>query len=321
MIHAREIYNIEIDRSSLPSSYTIAVYVWKGLKESPPLEAEYSITKENTEGLSDLDYVNISPLVLDFIEPVNNEFSEGINNYNDVVWVKWEVYLNEDVLPSQEDTVIAINGFETVDKEILLNGSELSMYSEFIVPFKEGNTLTVKSYPNLEIDEQYVTTNGTLSSNQFRHVLIKRPSTDKYVEVSTGLEKVYIYVEEVSRYDSNELKFVNSFGCVQLLPFYSERKEKLNTTKEKYKSKGNGSGHKVVNFNTNGNISIDLKSNYHSEQSNDSFEAMFLSDLVWCNNEPVNLESTALSYKTRLNDKVISYSITLSESRSKINTY
>ena len=321
MIYAREYHEIEIDRTLQPSTYTLVLYIWKGSSDGLPATAEYSITKSNTENLTTPDYINISPLVLDFIEPIENNFVEGLNNYNDAVWVEWQVFLNNDVEYSQRGIDLAVNGYNSEDKEVLLNGGELSMYDNFIVPFKTGNTITVLSYPSSEINNTYVTTSSLLSNEQIKHLFIKRPTTDKYIKVSNGTENYYIYLEDKNKYQVNEVKFINSYGAIQILPFYSERKDKLTINKETYKAKSFKTNHKYVNFNLNGRDGITLQSNYHSEESNQVFEALMLSEFVWCNDVPVNVKSSNISYKTTVNDKLISYSIELEVSSDKIRTF
>ena len=321
MIYAREYHEIEIDRTSQPSTYTLVLYIWKGSSDGLPATAEYSITKSNTENLTTPDYINISPLVLDFIEPIDNSFVDGINNYNDAVWVEWQIFLNDDVSFSQRGIDLAVNGYQSQDKEILLNGGELSMCNSFIVPFKTGNNISVLSYPNSEINDSYAATSSLLSNEQIKHILIKRPLNDKYIKVSNGTESVFIYLEDENKYEVNEVKFINSYGVIQILPFYSERKDKLTINKETYKAKSFKTNHKYVNFNLNGRDSFTLQSNYHSEDSNNAFEALMLSEFVWCNDVPVNIKSSNISYKTRVSDKLISYSIELEVSRDKIRTF
>ena len=321
MIYAREYHEIEIDRTLKPSTYTLVLYIWKGSSDGLPVEAEYSITKTNIENTDTPDYINISPLVLDFIEPIQNNFTEGINNYNEAVWVEWQVFLNDDLTYSQRGIDLAVNGYSTEDKEILLNGGEFSMCDTFIVPFKTGNTVTVVSQPNNEINDSYATSSSLLSNEQIKHILIKRPYSDKYIKVSNGSEDYYIYLEDKNKHQVNEVKYINSYGAIQVLPFYSERKDKLTVNKETYKAKAFNTNHKYVNFNLNGRESISLQSNYHSEESNKAFESMFMSEFVWCNDIPVNLKTTSISYKSRVNDKLISYEIELELSKDKIRTF
>lgn len=321
MILAREKYEIEIYRSTIPDSITLALYVWKGDKNTVPSAAVYSVTKDNLEGLSTPDYIDIASLSSDYIDNIQNSFNTGLNNYNDCVWVKYEVYLNNEETPNQEDVLLAVNGYFTIDKQILLDGSELSMYDEYIVPFKVGNTITVQSYPNSEINTSYANVSSNLSNEQLKHILIKRPATDKYIKVSNGTEEVYIYIEELTRYKTNNVTFVNSFGCVQLIPFLNERNDSLKVEGSTFRVGVSSSNHKYIDYNKNGRQDLKLKSGFHEEEANEAFESLLLSECLYVQNIPCNITSKSIAYKNRLNDKLIEYTLNFSESFDKLNTY
>lgn len=320
MIYTREINNIEISRESNPSSYTLALYIWKGDKNSVPLEAEYSITKENIQSLTSPDYINISPLVDDFILSSYNSFTEGLNDYNDVAWCKYEIYYNNATEPSSEGVELCVKGYGNKGKNILLDGEELSMCDEFIVPFLTGNDITVESFPNSEINTTYNTLESDNSNEQIKHLLIKRPLSDKYIRVTNGIESIYLYIEKENKYDINNVVFVNSFGAIQLLPFYYKRTDSLSVTKETFKRSNTLNNHNYIDYNINGRKTIKLNSSFHSEQTNEAFESLMLSFLVWVKYTPVNIKSSSLTYKNRLNDRLISYDIDFDFSNDVLKT-
>lgn len=321
MIYTRKINNIEIDRSSTPSFYTLALYIWKGDKNSPPTEAEYSITKENVGSLSTPDYINISPLIDDFIESSYIDLEVGLNNYNDVVWCKYEIYYNNATSPSLEVVDLCLRGYRNKDNKILLDGSELSMYDSFIVPFLSGNDISVKSFPNSEINEVYSVAVSDLSNEQVKHLLIEKPVSDKYIRVSIGSESIYIYIENETKFKNNNVSFINSFGAIQLIPFYSKRVDSVSVNKETYKKSNSINNHNYLDYNINGRKSLKLNSNFHSENTNECFESLLMSGLVWVNNLPVNIKNSNITYKNRVNDKLISYEFSFDSSEDVIKTF
>lgn len=79
-------------------SYTLNLFVWNGIKTTPPSEAQYRITKTNPTASDGVDKINISNLINDFIEfTPNKSTTTELNNGNNQVWVRQEVeYLTED---------------------------------------------------------------------------------------------------------------------------------------------------------------------------------------------------------------------------------
>jgi len=98
-------------------TYTLNLFIWNGLKNSPPAEPQYQITKENPTGSIGTDKINIARLVNDYInfEP-NKSFITELNNGNNQVWVRQEVeYTTSDeddngVLQLAE-TVLCLKGY------------------------------------------------------------------------------------------------------------------------------------------------------------------------------------------------------------------
>lgn len=322
MIQARNTYNIEIDRSTAPEKYTVALFIWKGDKNTPPTNAEYSITKNNIQLLTTDDYIGISDIIRDFIEPTIPTFIEGLNNYNNAIWVKYQVFLNDDIVASQEDTLLFVDGFTDTTNNILLDGYELTMYDSFLIPVTAGSTYTVLSYPSNQINTSYELAVNDESSEQIEVIKITRPSIDTYIRVSDGTNEVYIYPEQKTRLGNTVLTYINSKGVYQQIPFFGEKRNSIEVNKEVYRVGSSLSGHTYTQFNTNARTEIKLKSGYHTEGTNKAIESLFLSEYVWLGDDftAVNIESKTLDYKTRVNDKVINYDITLKESFDKINT-
>ena len=76
-------------------------------------------------------------------------------------------------------------------------------------------------------------------------------------------------------------------------------------------------------FNIIGNESLVLNSGFVPEAMNDTFKELLLSQYVWIvrngDTLPVNIEESALTFKTGLNDKLINYTINLKFAFDTIN--
>ena len=98
-------------------TYTLNLFIWNGLKNSPPAEPQYQITKENPTGSTGTDKINIARLVNDYInfEP-NKSFITELNNGNNQVWVRQEVeYTTSDTddngVLQLAETVLCLKGY------------------------------------------------------------------------------------------------------------------------------------------------------------------------------------------------------------------
>lgn len=321
MIQARNKYYIDIDRSTAPSSYTLAIYVWKGDKTDIPEVAEYSITIQNIELSIETESVEISTIVRDYIEHNKPSLNDGLNVFDSNVWMAYQVFLNDDTTPSQTDTRLFVDGYNTDDSNVLLDGYELTMYDTFLIPLFNGNDYTITSYPNNEIDESINISLSEESSEVAQLYKIQRPLNDTYIRVSDGSKELYIYPEKETRRGNVDITFINSYGVLQTIPFFDEVKESLRISSKEFRTGVSSSGHRYVKFNTNGRGEYKVKSGYHTEGTNKAIESLLLSEYVWYGSDmiPVNISTTTMDYKTRVKDKVISYSITFKESFDKID--
>jgi hypothetical protein len=81
--------------------------------------------------------------------------------------------------------------------------------------------------------------------------------------------------------------------------------------------------HQYETFHVNGKETLSLNTGFYPESYNEVFRQMSLSDKIWIEyNEktlPVRLTSSNLSFKTRLDDKLINYTIELEFAFDKIN--
>ena len=80
-------------------------------------------------------------------------------------------------------------------------------------------------------------------------------------------------------------------------------------------------------FNVVGNESISLSSGYLSEEYNEVFKQLLLSEKVWITNVsntdvqvlPLNVKTSNITYKTSLNDRLVEYTIDFDNSFDTIN--
>ena len=149
-----------------------------------------------------------------------------------------------------------------------------------------------------------------------------------------GIETIKVNVIEECKYEPKKVTFINKWGALQDMYFFKKSKENLTIKKESYKSNIIGayseysrSNHVNRDFNVVGNESISLSSGYLSEEYNEVFKQLMLSEKVWVTNIletgeqvlPINVKTSSIAYKTSLNDKLVEYTIEFDKSFDTIN--
>ena len=148
------------------------------------------------------------------------------------------------------------------------------------------------------------------------------------------IETIKVNVIEECKYEPKKVTFINKFGALQDMYFFKKSKENLSIKKESYKSNiisslgaYNSSNHVNRNFNVVGSESISLSSGYLSEEYNEVFKQLMLSEKVWVTNIletgeqvlPINVKTSSIAYKTSVNDKLVDYTIEFDKSFDTIN--
>jgi len=154
------------------------------------------------------------------------------------------------------------------------------------------------------------------------------------VSDSDGIQTINVSILEECKYEPKKVTFVNKYGALQDMYFFKKSVEKMNVKKESYKSNildsnyvYNSSNHVYRDFNVVGKESITLSSGFLSEEYNEVFKQMMLSEKVWVTNIvedgeqvlPINVKTSSINYKTSLNDRLVEYTIEFDKSFNVIN--
>ena len=154
------------------------------------------------------------------------------------------------------------------------------------------------------------------------------------VSDSDGVQTINVSILEECKYKPKKVTFVNKYGALQDMYFFKKSVEKMNVKKESYKSNildsnyaYNSSNHVYRDFNVIGKESITLSSGFLSEEYNEVFKQMMLSEKVWVTNItddgeqvlPINVKTSNITYKTSLNDKLVEYTFDFDNSFNVIN--
>lgn len=168
----------------------------------------------------------------------------------------------------------------------------------------------------------YYTSSGTAARYDY---------TTSDTSVSAGGQTITIRRFTCSKFDPIKLVFVNRYGVLQQLYFFAKTVESLSTKKQNYKSNEltvSGSyqyeKHQIKTFNVNGSLRYTLNTDYISEDYNEFMQELMLSEQVWAHIDstiyPVKVNTPTITYKTSLNDKLVSYSVEIEQANDLIST-
>jgi hypothetical protein len=112
------------------TSYTLKIYVWDGVKATPPATASYELTKNNPTSSTGSDKINIARLLNDFIDfaPATGIATSLINGSNQR-WCKLTLTYTTLVLD-----VPTVGTEQTVSTDLVLKGYTGGMGGENAQP-------------------------------------------------------------------------------------------------------------------------------------------------------------------------------------------
>jgi len=156
------------------------------------------------------------------------------------------------------------------------------------------------------------------------------PADTVYVNETSGVTKIDVQNIEECKHTPYKLTFINKFGAYQDLWMFKRSDLSISKTEEEFRSNiiSNGSyntySHQYKTFNVNAKESLTLNTGFYPEDYNEVFKQMMLSERIWIEYDnktlPVKVTSNDFSFRTRLNDKLINYTIQIEFAYDKINT-
>lgn len=326
-------------------SFTLELFVWVGDVASVPTQPQYSKTIYNVESSSDTLKVGIANLISDFIPTqTTTSTTTEILNGNNTVWVKSQVEYDfeGDITTELIETDFSTNGYGygydgenyQPTKTLLSDSQEVDAYQNgyLQVPFLRSqvdtNKLEVLSMPS-ETTIFFESVLPTDESTEIVSILNVNCKDildgDTYLEISYGAlnETLCVFIRNEYKKQPYDVTFLNRYGHTQTMTFFKERVDNMSVKGESYQNRFeqplNGS-HQFTDFNINGQDTFTLESGYVTELQNNLVTEMLLSEAVWIGENPINVETKSVQYKTLSNDKLVNYKVRFKNSYTKINT-
>jgi hypothetical protein len=261
-----------------------------------------------------------------FEEGYNPQSQTALAQSNNLIITRDDYGFSVPVFSDKAERVIFELEGETVRVENILSPSTFStMPITSVGSGTQSPDVPVALQGSLLEEQDYYNNDAV---NDFYHSVRNHAADTVYIENKDGnIETVKVRYIEECKYDPIRLIFINKFGSFQDIFFYKSSSVSLKTKEDSFRRNiislseplggvndgYNTTAHQNKNLYKSGKQSISLNSGFYPEEYNEVFKQLMLSEDVWIKYEerilPVNISDSSMDFKTRLNEKLIEYSI------------
>lgn len=325
-------------------SATIDLYIWDGdLLLDVPATPTYTFTKVRPS----VDYeefnADISEVIREQLNPTPNIVTTSPtqivdSNTDGVKWVKYIVTYNDDEnsIADIEGTFASIDGYgyynegvnPTKPTDNVLTSvvyRKVNREDAILFPFVNNGTITTididSDLGTINATETMVNTDESTEAIQYISVDTSLALTDEYITIATqpaGDEIVYELIDEC-RYNPKTVYFKNKYGVYDQLAMFKKSSTKMNVDSDVFVNNYISNGtydtivHQFKDLNIQAKESITLNSGYITESENELYKQMLLSDKIFFYESgafvPINIKTKSIEYKTRVNDRLVNYTM------------
>lgn len=347
VISARSPFQIIINETGQTGS-KVELFIWnKGTTE--PTTPTYTMSESIASITQTQTSYNISPYILEFINPISSDAVAGITYESDTAWclVKVKRYKLVGSTATLLDTIsyVGVNGFTKVvdglnfDKSgvsnfLLLANENLKnewysngTFYNFLV-LREGIEWSINYYNSVGtlLYTQIFLTAGSSEYYNFKIPLVYTGSV-KIEIVNDDDGVIYtINTEQVEecKYTPVNCSYVNSYGGWQNLVFFKAQSNSINIKGSEYSLLQKNVYYNPLigqrkSFNINGVQTIKLNTGWIKENYNELIKDLLMSETILLDSVPVNIKTQSLTYKTSILDKNINYEIEFDYSNNLLN--
>lgn len=322
------------------TAINIDLFIWDGDITSVPATATESITKtrptvnyaEFNTDISDVIRANINERPVYDITP-----NVQLIDNNNVKWVRYVASYTDSVetISDVVGTFSSVEGYgyysEGVNpqkpSDLVLsdcNNRRADRTSFIILPFINDGTITSidVSTENDEINTTLNPVASVQSTDFIQYVSVNLPATTSDNTLSITFQPTgdtYVFnIEDECRYEPVNVVFKNKYGMYENVFFFKKRVDSITTESEMFVNNYLTAGsydttrHQYQKTNIQAKEKVTLNSGYIREDENELYKQLLLSDSVFFYDNgyiPVNVSSSSLDFKTRVNDKLTNYTI------------
>ena len=326
--------------------YVNELYYWTGSSTNSGSEAQYTLVKypnENSRGIFDVSKV-LNSL---FVQPVEENPSQTFYFAVDAYY-QWRDGSNTLKTGSHviSDTYTVVDSYALWGEPI---NQALYNKTDFW-PILSSNVATQSYTDNNFIDFQVWTSGSTslrftptggattfesitgsndLTNEKIQTVRYTPPNDNGFYVTAMNVlteasERIYFDYKCPTKYDNIRIKWKNRFGAFDFFNFDLVSREQFKVTRQKYQPQlGNWNStqfsyndydSQIQNYLTDTDQTIRVNSDYVSQDYNDTFKELMVSDEIYwiydeSNNDirPISIDTSTLTIKTNVVNKLIQY--------------
>ena len=351
IILSRSPYHFKLTPGITFDEITAEVFIYRGHKvDDKPATSTYNLSKSVVQVGQGAINFDIHKLVNDYVKSnyngigVDGAFTTSLL---DSVWVYIDakIYLSGAEQYQANQTVLAVDGFKyhtevdslwtiefqqnilsSITNHIIYNDSDYPLY--FIT---EGLTTITANGINVPFT----------FSQDYSNQKIGYINVANYIDGSTSFDVVFAYgfgditythsftVKDECKFPLMNCIFKNKFGFWQTIPFNKLSKKTQDFTNESYNGLISNYGSYALNkhvkqtYNVNGKEKVTVNTDFIPENYNALFTELMLSEFIYLEENgtvlPVNLLKNTFEKKTKLNNKLIQYSMDFEYSFNLLN--
>jgi hypothetical protein len=351
IILSRSPYHFKVSPGVTYDEITAEVFIYRGHKvDDRPAISNYQLSKSVVQVGQPTISFDIHKLANDYVK--NRYNAIGIDgsfttSTLDSVWlyVDAKVKLAGVEQYPVNQMVLAIDGFGYHTE--LVNPLIVGFYPKILSNISNHIIYNNSAYPLYFITEGLsgITINGEVVpfsfSQDYSNQKIGYVNIANYIGTSTSFSAVFEYdlgdniythnftIKDECKFPLINCIFKNKFGFWQTIPFNKLSKKSQDFTNESYNGLISNYGsyalnkHEKQTFNVNGKEKVTVNTDFIPEEYNLLFTELMLSEFIYLeeNGEllPVNLVKNSFEKKTKLNNKLIQYSMDFEYSFNLLN--
>ena len=267
-----------------------------------------------------------------FEEGVNPEPSRTLLQSNKIIYRPSDYNVNIPVFAEDTTSVTYFYNNTEVRTDAISDDDNTNQKIQYIYSYVDSDTDTYQ--------ERVLNDGGTLEESvcldRFLRNVETSPVDEIIINSSSSPEVVKIRTLDCSIYDPIKVTFVNKYGALQDLWFDKKSMNSINVQSNDYKASVmdfsstptyDTSAHQNRVLDLVGTESITMNTGYIDEEYNEVFRQLMLSEQVWMTRLtdteevfPLRPKTQSLQFKTRVNDKLVNYTVEFDFAFDKINT-
>lgn len=341
---SRSPFNFKLTSDVLFDNVAIEMYLYTGDKIADrPVLPTYNFTKKVIQaGQTDIS-IEIHQQINDFIS-ANYEKVTGLSTIlnTESIWcyLDAKIFLVDTEIYRVQQQLLGIDGFgyhtelfnpepqkkvlSDINEHIIYNGSAYRLYfsTSGLTDIIVNGTAVAHSF-NPDVSNQAI---ASIDVTDYKGTDTSFTAQFAY---ETGLEEHSFTYKEECKYPLINCIFKNRYGFYQKIAFNKLSKKSIDVESSEFKpiiskfGKYNLNSHQKQTYNHQGTEKISVNTDFLPESYNGLFTELFLSNSIYLEENgvalPVNLNKKTLEKKTKLNDKLINYTMDFEYSFNLIN--